>query len=361
MEREQQLADASKTTIVFSPPLVTLGEAGVIRKGTVCLLQGKAGVHKSRLAEVVTALLIKPADHQGDYLGFAPHALSRTCVAYVDTERNVKEEFPAALQSIKRRAGYALTDEVPHFRFTSIKGIERKHRLAAVETFIQDVRQSTLLHLFVVLDVATDAVSSFNDDGEAMRLFDFIGNLCEQYDSTFLLIVHENPGGGSEAKARGHVGTEALNKASTALQIGFEKDGNGNDTNLIKVRFLKLRSDQRPDPMFLQFDKPSRSLVLAHADTLATMNASRKTKAPIDEVSDFLADVLADGSIEKGDVVQRVQQKFDVGEKTARERLQEISDQNHPIMSIDGKAFRLTDKQEGRKHFYTLLPEEPPF
>jgi hypothetical protein len=106
-------------------------------------------------------------------------------------------------------------------------------------------------NLLVILDVVTDCVKSFNNDADALSLFDYIGNLCEDHGTAFLLLLHENPGAGE--KARGHVGTEALNKANTQIQIGYERKRKREDSQLIKLKFLKCRNGAKPSPVYFQF------------------------------------------------------------------------------------------------------------
>ena len=50
---------------------------------------------------------------------------------------------------------------------------------------------------------------------------DLPNSTINTYDITFLCIIHENP---YQEKARGHLGTELINKSSTALSINIEKD-----------------------------------------------------------------------------------------------------------------------------------------
>ena len=45
-------------------------------------------------------------------------------------------------------------------------------------------------------------------------------------------------------RARGHLGTKIVNKASIVIQIGFEKDAQNHNTELLKVAYLKCRSSK---------------------------------------------------------------------------------------------------------------------
>lgn len=353
LEREKELSEVSSKKVVFSSPLITRNEIGIIGRGTVNIVQGAYGSHKSRLAETLAALLLKPLHHRGDFLGFERSPLDRVAVCYIDTERNQREELPFAIQSIKLKAGYSIDEQPDGFRYTSVKDVERRDRQRAVEAYVEEVRRQRAEHLFVVLDVVTDCVSSFNDDADAMALFDFVGNLCDRYDSTFLLVIHQNPG---TEKARGHVGTEAANKASTVLQIGFEKDEKGNDSDLIRVRFLKLRRGKRPEPVYLQYSEEARGLVLANADMVVAHVNHRKHKADTEEMAERLLGLLSEGQMAKKEVIAILEGEFSAKNATIRNRLREIKKPSFEMFDEQGRAVRLCEKKASRDEFYFLEP-----
>jgi hypothetical protein len=56
------------------------------------------------------------------------------------------------------------------------------------------------------------------------------------------------------------------NKASQVIQIGFEKYNQGNDTDLICLKFLHSRNTKRLDPIYVQYSEESKGLVLASSD-----------------------------------------------------------------------------------------------
>ena len=285
------------------------------------------------------------------FLGFARSPLERFCVCYIDTERNQTEELPFAIQGIKIKAGFTLSDQPADFRFTSIKAVERKERFEAIEAFLGHLREQTPLHLFCLIDVVTDAVGDFNDAKESMKLYDFVGNLCDRHNATFLLVIHQNPG---TEKARGHTGTEAANKASTALQIGFERDGGGNETDLIRLRYLKLRRGKRPEPLYLKFSEEAKGLIVADAVSIAAHVNHRKHKADSEDIADRLVSLLADGALPKSDVWVTLESEFKAKNATIRERLKTIIAEQPTMFNEEGQAVRLAEYREGRNQFFKL-------
>ena len=353
LERERTLADAATRPVVFSPPLISRGETGLIGRGTINIIQGAYGSHKSRLAELLAALLLARNPDSPQFLEFERAELERFCICYIDTERNQSEELPFAIQGIKIKAGYTLADQPAEFRFTSIKAVDRPARFAAIEAFISHVRANTDLHLFCLIDVVTDAVGDFNDAKESMMLYDFIGNLCDRHNATFLLVIHQNPG---TEKARGHTGTEAANKASTALQIGFEKDGSGNDTKLIRLKYLKLRRGERPEPLYLTFCKDANGLILADAASVAAHINHRKHKADSEDMADRLNSLLSEGPLPKNEVWTILETEFKAGNATIRKRLKSIMTDPPPLFDDEGRAIQLGEYSEGKNQFFRLIP-----
>lgn len=355
LDREQALCQAATKEVVFSPPLISRYESGIIGRGTINIIQGAYGSHKSRMAETLAALMLTTTNdtHDPQFMDFERAAIERFCVCYIDTERNQSEELPFAVQQIKLKAGFTLADKPDSFRFTSIKHIERKHRFAAIEAFVGHVRQSTTLHLFTLIDVVTDAIGDFNDSEETMKLFDFLGNLCDKHNATFLLVIHQNPG---TDKARGHTGTEAANKASSVLQIGFEKDFNGIDSDLIRLRFLKLRRGKRPEPIYLRYCDQTKGLVLADAAQIADHVNHRVQKADVQVIAERLTSLLSEGEMPKNEVWTKLMSEFKASERTIRDRLKTVIEQSIEMYDEAGRAVSLTDRTEGKNQFYQLTP-----
>ncbi len=350
---ESELGEVATREVVFAPPLISREGTGIVRKNTINIIQGAYGSHKSRLAELFGALMLAKNPNSPIFLEMRRAELERFCLCYIDTERNRKEELPFAIQGIKTMAGYSLTEKPVDFRFTSIKPIrDRKDRFNAIEAFISDVRQNTTLHLFCIIDVATDIGGDFNDSKEAMKLLDFIGYLCDDQNATFLLVIHQNPG---TDKARGHTGTEAANKASTVLQIGYERDGKGEETDLIRLRYLKLRRSKRPEPLYLQYGSNANGLVLADSTTISSTMNSRKQKAVVEDVADCLADLLANGPLPKNEVWETLMTKFDAKVATVRARIKDVKDQQATMFDKDGYASQLEEFTKGRNHFFHLV------
>jgi hypothetical protein len=70
-EIEKKVDELSQQPIVYSEPLIKRGDVPIIRKGTINIIQGRFGSHKSRIGEMICSLLIAKKDKcQGNFLQF---------------------------------------------------------------------------------------------------------------------------------------------------------------------------------------------------------------------------------------------------------------------------------------------------
>lgn len=358
-----KIIKAAQQDIVYSPAWINLEDAPIFAKGTINVIQGKAGVHKSRLAETFCSLLLSPLG-KGDFLGFSRHNLGAGYfVAYIDTERNTTEDFPVAIQRIRQRAGLDKREDNGKLYPTSIKQVDRKQRLDAVKAWIDFVRSEmeqkgvSDWNLFCVLDVVTDCTSSFNREDETLALFDYLGNLCENYKVTFLLVIHENP---FSEKARGHAGTEAMNKANTQLQISYESGSDGEPGDLIKIRFLKTRNAARPQPLYLQYSKEQNGLITADPTAVTQHIESRKKNNDIELLVEHLQSLFdAVETITKKDLCKAIVEKMECSESTAQRRLDDITAKRVTIIDKAGRKCHLVKEGEkGKATIYRLEANE---
>ena len=209
--------------IEFMKPILTRKFENIIFPNSINLIQGKSGVHKSRLAQYfVSAFLTKGDDFDFENKLLGLEAQQEVKVVYIDTERSISEQFPKAIQEIRLKAGYDKSYEIPNFEFTSFINIPRVERLVTAKSYINELRKQSDKHLVFFLDVATDFIKNFNDVEESMGLVDFLNETINNSNVTFILVIHENPNTQFD-KARGHLGTELMNKASSQLYIPVNK------------------------------------------------------------------------------------------------------------------------------------------
>lgn len=354
LQTQEQLRAIKSTDIRFSPPIVTREDAAVFFPNTINAIQGQTGAHKSRLAEVICSALLRRHNCDRPLLNFTRRSFeAEHHVLYVDTERNIKEQLPAALQSILTGAGYTKEDNPHTFDYISLLMVDRRERFNALNEYFRHKRQSTDAPLFVVLDVTSDCIEDFNKVDKSMELIDMMGRSINEHNVTFLCILHENP---RSDKMRGHLGTELGNKSSTTMQVAFEKDSSNNDTEILKVKFIKCRSTKRHQPFYVRYCDQERGLIMAEPNEVSELFNSRKQKAPNEDIIDHLEMYLGDGTeMKRTDLLNKLCTDFEAKQRTIEERLKELmQDGGQPLHDAQGNRCQLHKEKRSKEVFYLL-------
>lgn len=354
----EKLKDIKANEIKFSEPVLKQGENAVIFPHTINVIQGQAGVHKSRLAENICSAFLKLNGCQNELLGFnRVNFDANHTVVYVDTERNLTEQLPYALQSIQIKAGYNRADHPKNFEYISLLQINRKERFTVLNEYLNHIKKNTNNHLFIVLDVSTDCIEDFNKTDKSMELIDLMNMAINEHNVIFLCLIHENP---KSDKARGHFGTELMNKASTVMQVGFEKDANQNDTNIIRVKYLKCRSTARHTPFYIKYCNDAKGLVLADANEVSGVINNRKHKASYEDMIEFIEMYLGDGSIlTRVNLIDNLCKDFKASPRTIETRISEIMSSDIEIFNAQGQSCKLSKEIKEKTVYYKLISKEP--
>lgn len=358
LETHKKLRELKASDIKFSDPVLRQGENAVVFPHTINVIQGQAGVHKSRLAENICASFLKLPGNQNELLGYnRVNFDANHTVVYVDTERNLSEQLPFALQSIQLKAGYSKSDHPHNFEYISLLQISRKDRFEALNEYLNHIRKSTDNPLFIVLDVSTDCIEDFNKTDKSMELIDLMNMAINEHNVIFLCLIHENP---NSDKARGHFGTELMNKASTVMQVGFEKDAKGNNTELIRVKYLKCRSTARYTPFYIKYSNEAKGLVLADASDVSDVVNNRKHKASNEDMIDHIEMYLGDGTIlSRVDFLDKLCKDFKASQRTIESRISEIMSDDTEIINEKGEFCKLSKETKEKVVYYKLSPSEP--
>jgi len=355
LESQRKIKEHKSKPITFSEPILWHRENPVFFPKTINVIQGKAGVHKSRLAETICAALLKKGDSKQDLLQFKTNILTRYAICYVDTERNLAEQFPYSLQQIQLKAGFSIEEHPYGFDYISLLEFSRDERFEMLNIYLEHVRKQFPMHIFIVLDVITDCVFNFNDTKDSMKLIDMMNQAINLYNVTFLCLIHENPG--SADKARGHLGTEILNKASTVIQIGFEKDAQNRNTDLLKIAYLKCRSSKKHEPFFVQYSEIEKGLILANNETIQDVFDSKNHKASLESTCELIGAYLIEPMTRKL-LIQKLSEELDCKSRTIEDRLKSIFKNDVLIPIIGGTYKHLCKKTENREIIYYLADNQ---
>ena len=136
-------------------------------------------------------------------------------VLYVDTEQE-KENTAKVAKRVHWLCGWPL--DVPNDRFNVVwlrAEDSNEGRWTKVKAAIDKYQP-----LAVFVDGIRDVLGDFNDLKESASLIDRCMTITTYKHCTFWSVLHENPG---SDKMRGHLGTEAANKASDVIRVTKKK------------------------------------------------------------------------------------------------------------------------------------------
>ena len=334
----------ARKEVVCSEPLILREGNGIFYPNTINIIQGKSGTHKSRLVEVLISCILSNESYD-HFLGFSYEGNNQINCILADTERNLKEQLPLAIQNIKKLTNTPIQEDLQQFEPVSLIHIKRNERFKILRILLDDLRNKTDHHLFIILDVVTDCVSNFNDPKSSLELIDLMNEYINEFDVTFLCVIHENPS--SSDKARGHLGTELMNKASTVLKIGIEKEH-----DIIKLEFLKCRRSERFKNIYLFFSKENERLEIAEVEMVKDIEKNKQRKAPIKEVKKALLEFLSNGTKSKKEVLEKLTHHFNCGNRTIEDRLKEI--ENGVFENTKGEKLELSKENHGREIYMNL-------
>ena len=200
------------------PPVLMLGEFVIATPENFVVIQAKVKAGKSATVGAIIASTMMP---EGDCLGFdSPNPRGRA-VLHFDTEQSRYHHHMVLVRSLKR-AGRT----VPPRWLASyyVKGLTIEQRLGVLRSELARARRECGGVHMVILDGIADYCLDVNDPPETVALVGLIEGLAVEYNTVFVLVIHENPG--SEiGKTRGHLGSHLERKAETPLRL--EKDADG--------------------------------------------------------------------------------------------------------------------------------------
>ncbi|QGW26718.1 hypothetical protein [Phnomibacter ginsenosidimutans] len=353
-ETQRQLREKVVSKLTAPQPILFQGDQAILFPNTIMVVQGQSGVHKSRVAEHICSTFISQRP-QVSHLGFQCSKEESFHVILADTERNLDYQLPHAIQQILHFAGIqaANPESLPsNFDFISLLEIPRDERFASLEQYITEKRATISGHLLVVLDVVTDCVKDFNRPEHSLELIDLMNRMINKSKCSFICVIHENPG---SEKARGHLGTEIMNKASTVLQVGFMKQDN-KLTDVIEIKFLKCRSTKRPDSLFARYKDEIKTIALIPEDELADYRQLSAKVSAIDETVSVLEECFTERqTIPYQELIQHVESTLCVRKDAARKRLEDVCRKERPIC-IQHLTYKLVKKKTETGPAYTIIP-----
>lgn len=211
------------------PAWVQLTDGGEWIMGTMgnfSLLTGKAKSRKSFLIAIALSAALSKSDDgvMGIFKGCLPD--DQKTVLYFDTEQGAYH-VQLAIKRICKMIGVSEPDNLKVY---GLRSLNHSERLAAIDYAIYTMDGVG----FVAIDGVRDLVSSINDEEQASMMSTKLLQWTERRQIHVVTVLHQNKG---DSNARGHLGTELVNKAETVISV--TKNEQDKDISIVQAEYCR--------------------------------------------------------------------------------------------------------------------------
>jgi hypothetical protein len=210
--------DVSKPDEVLPVCIEIMQESETIVTGTygsVSLIKGKTKSRKTFFHTLIMAAWLIAGELQNKIKITKPK--NKTAVLHVDSEMGIYYVKPVH-KRVLSLAGLNPNQPIPHFKTIEAVGLNFMERRKYLDVAIRTTENLGL----VVIDGIRELMSDPNNVAETFEVIELLKSWANKYFIHIICVLHENPG--MDAKARGHIGTEAEQKAETTYRIKKEGD-----------------------------------------------------------------------------------------------------------------------------------------
>jgi hypothetical protein len=159
-------------------------------------------------------------------------------VLYFDTEQGHYH-----VQLSAKRIRTLIGDSNPeNLHVFALRKYSPKERLTIINEAIQNYKNVGL----VVIDGIKDLVTSINDEEQATLITSYLLKWSEENNIHIITVLHQNKG---DTNARGHLGTEIVNKAETVLSITKSKE---QDISIVEAEYCR---GKEPESFAFEIDE----------------------------------------------------------------------------------------------------------
>lgn len=191
------------------PPVIQVDNKSVkpitiFTEGNISVIQGIAKARKSFAVAMFTASALSDGFIYKKFM-----SIPKKLVVYFDTEQSsfYVQQAIQRIYSISNGKGF----ETRFFSFC-LRPYDPAERVEIIEYVFEHFKNLG----FVIIDGIRDLIKDINSPDEATMITSKLLKWSERTGAHILTVLHENKEGG---KARGHIGSELVNKAETILKV----------------------------------------------------------------------------------------------------------------------------------------------
>lgn len=203
------------TSDLSEPPVYCkIGDSPSMTAGNFSLLNGKAKSGKTFLLGSIVAGMLNNSKQINAIQGSLPN--DKKIILYFDTEQSTFH----ANRTIKRICILVGDINPSNLIAFGLRPLTPLERLSYIE---EKINQTDSLGAVVIDGVRDLLTMGINDEKEATSLTSKFLKWTSDYNIHLILLLHQNK---TDLNARGHIGTEILNKAETTISVSKDPKTN---------------------------------------------------------------------------------------------------------------------------------------
>lgn len=202
------------TELTEPPVFCRIGDSPTMTAGNFSLINGKAKSGKTFLLGSIVASMVNNSKQINAIEGNLPR--DKKNVLYFDTEQSTFH----ALRTVKRICALTGNPNPVNLIAYGLRPLTPAERLKIIEDAINQTENLGAVAIDGVRDLLTMGI---NDEAEATTLTSKFLKWTSDYNMHLVLLLHQNK---TDLNARGHIGTEILNKSETTLTVSKDTKSN---------------------------------------------------------------------------------------------------------------------------------------
>lgn len=248
--------------------------------GNFSLIIGKAKSRKSFFINIAVSTVISSDCILNQFRGALPNEQRK--VLYFDTEQS-RYHVQLALKRVCKQININEPKDLEVYGLRSLKPSER---LKIIEYAVYNTPNLG----FVIIDGIKDLINSINDESEATMIASKLLKWTEEKNIHIITVLHQNK---SDNNARGHIGTELINKAETVLSV--TKSEQDKEISIVEAQQCRNRE---PEPFAFEINEDGLPVIV---EDFEIRTETSKSKFDITDLEDFKKYQLLTEVFSKGD------------------------------------------------------------
>lgn len=188
------------------PSIIKMGDKPFGSLGNFSMIIGKPKSKKTFFSTLLASIALGGQDESNFITIDLPEDKQR--VVLFDTEQSVGHVFQVGNRVMHMTPNY----QPGSFEVFSLRAVSIEQRLEAIGEFFETYNNIGL----VIIDGVRDLVHEINSEKQASDIANKLLGWTQKYHTHIIVVLHVNKGDDS---ARGHIGSELLNKAETTVSI----------------------------------------------------------------------------------------------------------------------------------------------